>query len=132
MRVRRIERDDLPLVRRLRNDNRHWFFDDREISQEEHEAWYASLAERGVDFFVLEEDGRVIGTISVSERHDGREVGNLTLDEDYRGRGLMTEAVRQVCSGPGPYFARVKHGNGASAAVFERASFSSYLYFERR
>jgi RimJ/RimL family protein N-acetyltransferase len=129
--LRPIEERDLPVVRELRNRNRSWFFDDREISADQHSAWFDSLGERGVAFYVLEEDERVVGTISITPGEHGSEVGNLTLDDAYRGRGLMTRAVQELCSGPGPWFARVKQDNIASAAVFERAGFESTLYFER-
>jgi RimJ/RimL family protein N-acetyltransferase len=131
VRVRRVARDDLPAIRDLRNRNRSWFFDDREVTAEQHEAWFASLKERAVDFYVIEVDERVAGTISLARRGDDIEVGNLILDDEYRGRGLMTQAIEQLCTAPGKYFAHVKPGNDASARVFDRAGFDRTLYFER-
>lgn len=125
MRLRPSEQRDLDRIRELRNRNRCWFFDDREISAEEQRQWFASLGERGVCFYVIEEDERIVGTISVTTTPDGSEIGNLILDDDYRGRGLMTRAVRELIAEPGVYFARVKPDNEASLDVFRRAGFAA-------
>lgn len=133
MRLRLIEEGDLETVRELRNRNREWFFDEREITATQQAAWFASLREKPIRFYVIEEDGAVVGTISVAESEDGMELGNLIVDDRYRGRGLMAEAVAELCRAPGTYFARVKPGNEASAHVFERAGFAvRHLHFERR
>lgn len=132
MLLRLIEERDLEAVRDLRNRNREWFFDDREVTAEEQHVWFASLHSRRIAFYVIEQDGDVVGTISVAEQAGGHEVGNLTLDERYRGRGLMADALAEACHEPGTYFARVKTENEASLRVFERAGFDArYLYLER-
>lgn len=133
MRVRPIEEEDLEAVRQLRNRNREWFFDAGEVSVAQQAAWFESLRSKPIRFYVIEEAGAVVGTISVAERDDGREIGNLILDEGYRGRGLMADALAELCRAPGTYYARVKPGNEASAHVFERAGFAiRHLHFERR
>jgi RimJ/RimL family protein N-acetyltransferase len=130
--LRPLEERDLDAVRELRNRNREWFFDTAEVSAEQQRRWFDGLADRGVRFYVIEEDGRVVGTASVSEREDGFEIGNLTLDDAYRGRGLMTEVVGELTREPGIYFSLVKPDNVASARVFERAGFAvTSLRFER-
>jgi len=132
VRLRLIRESDLEAVRELRNRSREWFFDDREVSAAEQRAWFASLQSKPVSFYVIEEDDAVVGTISVAEREDGFELGNLVLDERFRGRGLMTGAVEQLSRSGGTFYARVKPGNDASAAVFERAGFAvRHLHFER-
>src|SRR5688572_1398420 len=123
MRIRPLTRDDLETVRDLRNANRHAFFDDREISAEEQARWFERLSERPVKFYVIEKDGRVIGTISLTETREGREVGNLVLDPAYRGQGIMRHAVEQLCAEPGTYFAEVKAGNDPSLRVFTATGF---------
>ena len=121
--LRPLAAGDLEAVRRLRNQSRDAFFDTAEISAEQQARWFANLKGRAVRFFVIEEGGEVVGTISVTETGRGREIGNLVLDHRYRGRGLMTEAVRELTVEPGNYFAEVKPGNQQSLAVFERAGF---------
>ena len=124
MTLRPLAAGDLEAVRRLRNQDREAFFDTAEISAEQQARWFANLTGRAVRFLVMEEDGEVIGTISVTDTDRGSEIGNLALDHRYRGRGLMTEAVRQLTEAPGDYFAEVKPDNHPSLAVFERAGFT--------
>lgn len=132
VRIRLIEEGDLDVVRELRNRNREWFFDDREITAAQQAAWFESLRGKSVRFYVIEHAGAVIGTISIDQGEVGMEVGNLILDPRYRGQGLMAEAVAELCRAPGTYYARVKPGNDASVNVFERAGFVlRHLHFER-
>jgi RimJ/RimL family protein N-acetyltransferase len=133
MQLRLLERRDLETVRELRNRNREWFFDDREVTAERQREWFESLARKPVRFYVIEEDGRVVGTISVTEMPEGREIGNLLLDDAYRGRGLMSRAIEQLTEEPGTYFALLKPDNASSLRVFERLGFRSrHVYLERR
>ena len=105
MTLRPLSAEDLETVRRLRNDNRDHYFDSREITPEQQARWFAALAGKPVRFYVIEEGGAVVGTISVTDTPDGREIGNLVLDAAYRGRGLMTAAVTQLISDGADYFA---------------------------
>lgn len=133
VRLRLIEEGDLEVVRELRNRNREWFFDDREITAAQQAAWFKSLRGKPIRFYVIEDAGTVIGTISIDEGEAGMEVGNLILDARFRGQGVMAEAVAELCSAPGVYYARVKPGNDASINVFGRAGFAlRHLHFERR
>lgn len=124
MRLRPVSRADLETIRELRNANREWFFDAREISAAQQLAWFDSLAERAVEFYVIEYDDIVVGTISLTKRGGEMEVGNLILDIRARGRGLMRAAVKEVTRRPGDYFAEVKLGNDRSLRVFRAAAFS--------
>lgn len=124
MRLRPLSKDDLETVRRLRNGSRHAFFDDREISAADQLRWFETLPQRPVAFYVIEEDGKVVGTISTTKTAHGTEIGNLVLDPAYRGRGLMRQAVEQLTAQPGTYIAEVKRGNDPSLRVFEASGFA--------
>lgn len=124
MRLRPVSRADLDRVRQLRNANREWFFNSREISAAEQSAWFEALATRPVQFFVIEDEDRIVGTISLTVRGDQIEVGNLTLDAAARGRGMMRQAVAAVTARPGRYFAEVKSDNERSLRVFRAAGFA--------
>jgi len=124
IRLRPLTADDLETVRRLRNANRHAFFDDREISAEDQRRWFERLPERPIRFMVIELDQRVIGTISVAETSAGKEIGNLILDPQYRGRGIMSQAVAQLTVDPGRYVAEIKADNEPSQRVFAAAGFT--------
>lgn len=123
MHLRPIEAADLETIRALRNRYRQWFFDNREITRETHTRWFKALATKPIDFFVIEDDGRVVGTISVTTSADGMEIGNLLLDPECRGRGIMRHAVAELTAEPGRYVAHVKNGNTPSERVFLASGF---------
>jgi RimJ/RimL family protein N-acetyltransferase len=123
MPLRPLAESDLDTVRRLRNANREYFFDDAEVSAEQHAVWFRGLAAKPVDFYVIEDHGAVVGTVSATRSAAGVEIGNLALDPRSRGRGLMRTAVLQLTTAPGHYFAEVKAGNAPSVAVFEATGF---------
>jgi RimJ/RimL family protein N-acetyltransferase len=132
MRVRPIEERDLESVRLLRNRAREWFFDTEAITAAAHRAWFESLGERAVAFYVIEIDERVVGTISVTSYNGEREIGNVLLEDAYQGRGIMSRALAEIMSEPGHYYARVKPNNCASLRLFEEARFERrYLYLDR-
>ena len=124
MHLRRIASRDLETVRALRNMHRESFFDSREISAVQQQAWFESLAARPVDFYVIEEAGSVVGTISLTRRDQAIEVGNLILATGARGRGLMRRAVAQLTVQPGSYIAEVKQDNEPSLRVFRASGFA--------
>ena len=124
VRLRPIAEPDLETIRLLRNRDRHAFFDNREITPDAQRRWFAALSRMPVQFFVIEEDERVVGTISVTSTAEGKEIGNLVLDAACRGRGLMQQAVTQLTTAPGRYFARVKTGNTPPQRVFRASGFT--------
>lgn len=134
MKLRPIEERDLDAVRRLRNANRQWFFNDREIQGEEHRAWFEHLGESSMRFFVMEEDGEVVGTASIKEGPDGStEFGNLIVDDRYRGRGFAQQALQELTSRPGTYFSNIQPSNAASIGALERADFEvEYVVLTKR
>jgi RimJ/RimL family protein N-acetyltransferase len=127
MRLRLLSRADLDTIRALRNANREWFFDSREVSAAQQAAWFDGLSARAVEFYVIEDAGHVVGTISLTRRGAEIEVGNLILDDRARGRGLMRRAVDELTRTPGDYFAEVKTDNARSLRVFRASAFSESL-----
>lgn len=82
--------------------------------------------------FAITADGRVVGSIGVSrQKNVHSRTGELGyyLAEDYWGRGMMTEAVRQICayvfenSDILRIFAEPYAYNTASCRVLEKAGF---------
>lgn len=132
MPLRPIEERDLEIVRTLRNRNRRWFFDDHELSMEDQRRWFLDLQHKPKRFYVIEEQGEVVGTISITTTASGKEVGNLIIDERHRGRGLMRRAIEELTAEPGRYFCEVKVDNEASQRVFRQVGFSAtYVCLER-
>jgi RimJ/RimL family protein N-acetyltransferase len=132
MRLRPIEERDLETVRLLRNRAREWFFDTEAITAAAHRAWFESLGERAVVFYVIELDERVVGTISVTSYDGEREIGNVLMEDAYQGRGIMSRALAEILNEPGRYYARVKPNNSASLRLFEEAGFERrHVYLDR-
>jgi len=133
MTLRLIQTQDLEIVRELRNANRSAFFDSDVISVEEQRRWYANLPARQLRFFVIEEDSRVVGTISVTSRGTTKEIGNIIIDQAYRGRGLMRRAIEELTAEPGDYICRVRPDNEPSLGVFRRSGFvAEYVQLQKR
>jgi RimJ/RimL family protein N-acetyltransferase len=124
VRLRPLAEADLEAARRLRNANRQFFFFDGEVTPEQHQAWFRALAANPIDFFVIEDAGVVVGTVSANRWPNGVEIGNLLLDDAARGRGVMRRAVAELTAGPGHYFAKVKRGNTPSINVFLATGFT--------
>ena len=133
MQLRPIEERDLEAVRVLRNESRRWFFYDGVIEPDDQRRWFERLATLPVAFYVIEVDGAVVGTASVTETPDGKEIGNLLLEPAARGRGLMRQVVAELTATPGTYVAQVMPDNASSIAVFEATGFGvRRLHFEKR
>jgi RimJ/RimL family protein N-acetyltransferase len=123
MRLRPLEEADLETVRLLRNRNRQSFFHDDEVTPDQQQRWFESLSGRPVRFYVIEEGGTVVGTVSATETPEGVKIGNLIIDEAHRGRGLMRRALEDLTRAPGRYYGLVKPDNAVSLRVFARAGF---------
>jgi len=124
MHLRPIAESDLEIARQLRNANRHWFFYEHEISPEQQSAWFRALESGPVDFYVIEDAGVVVGTISATRHPDRTEIGNLVLLPAARGRGLMRRAVEELTAASGRYVASIKTDNAPSIAVFKATGFA--------
>lgn len=124
MQLRPLAEADLEFVRLLRNANREFFFHDAEISPVQQREWFRTLGSKPIDFFVIEDDGVAVGTISAKHSPAWVEIGNLLLVPAARGKGLMRQAVAQLTTAPGRYFSEVKPTNERSLAVFRANGFT--------
>jgi RimJ/RimL family protein N-acetyltransferase len=124
LQLRPIAEGDLEFARLLRNANREFFFYDAEISAEQQLDWFRTLGSKSIDFFVIEDDGVLVGTISAKRSPGWVEIGNLLLTPAARGKGLMRQAVSQLTTAPGRYFAEVKSHNERSLVVFRAMGFT--------
>lgn len=119
--VRQVTTDDLEFLRVLRNRNRQWFFDDREITPQDQATWFDRLAtDSRCRFFVVAEQGRPLGTLSLTDRGEAVELGNLLLEEERRGLGIIEYACRVVMKPHVRYIARVKADNQPSRRLLEK------------
>lgn len=132
MELRPLEERDLEAVRVLRNASRRWFFYNEEISAEAQQAWFERIQHEPVRFWVMEEDGEVIGTVSLTHSDEGLVIGNLIVDEKHRGRGFAVQALDAVTSAPGRYVGYMMPGNEDSLRALKKSGFSDrYVLVEK-
>ncbi len=108
-----------------------------------HRAWFAEqLAHAENRLLMMECDGMPVGQIRFTRRDDAYLI-NYSVDAIFRGRGWGARLVQLGLAtwrepGSPRFLAEVKHGNQASAAVFERLGFvevgsgPALRVFERR
>ena len=69
-------------------------------TEKDAEEWLKMVSENeavtGI-YRAIEEDGKLIGSISVENKDDDAEIGYMILN-DYSNKGITTEAVKQICS----------------------------------
>lgn len=115
-----------------RNDpeTRQASFDAAPIPLETHEAWFrASLGRADRRLYVILAEGRECGSARLDLAGGEAEV-SIHLAPGYRGRGVGRAALERLAEtafgelGVGRLVARVKAGNAASLAAFERAGFT--------
>ena len=132
-RLRALEPADWPLDHALARvpDVPAWTYYPAEVSEAEARARVARSIELRADGrggrFVVELEGRPVGTIGLSLRVGGPHLYYAFLPEG-RGRGLATSAVVALrdwafAHGADEVHARTMVGNAASERVLERASF---------
>ncbi len=122
--LRPIEKQDLEWARQLRNANKTYFFDSREITRTAHAQWFASRTE---PFFVIEYNGVPAGTIALRKIREGYEIQNVLIDEVYRRKGVLKQVMKtieQQCIPP--YFVDVLATNKDAIQAYSRLGFSLF------
>ncbi len=98
--LREVESSDLDRLRAWRDapEIRRWFFDASPVSAEQQLAWFNRyLADEGDVLYVIEADGRPVGTIglaSIDRRQGTAELGRMLIEASARRRGWARQAVR--------------------------------------
>lgn len=124
--LRPITKDDLEWARMLRNNNRKFFFDTREVSQSTQEAWFKALS---YPFFVIEYDGKPAGTIAVRRTESWFEVHNVLIDKRYRRKGLLKQALTILEKTHGtPLYVDVQAQNLGAIRAYRRLGFTPFAY----
>ncbi len=129
--LRPAEPDDLGSVYAMRNllEIVRWTESGREVTMEEHKAWFASRIARGDNrLFLIEVEGTPAGALDLAHR-DGEAVISIYLLSPLRGRGHGRRLIRQACAvarqcwGPVTVVARILSDNTASLHAFGAAGF---------
>lgn len=123
-----IRAEDLEFLRRLRNAERRWFFDQTEITPDAQAAWYRSLQhDRRSRWFMVRVGGERAGCFSIRvDEHERAEVRCILLSPEFRGQGVMNKAIGDAMTEMGDhlrYFTEVMPDNENSLKMFERLGF---------
>jgi len=115
--IRAMKKSDLPLLLEWRNANRNAFFDDREITPEEHEKWYQSRKECDDYMFIIHNGDTTIGCIGIRLLNGAWDIYNVIRGSEF-GEGFMGIALRNIINFAErthdcPVKAKVKRGNRA-------------------
>lgn len=104
--LRLLQQSDLELTMAWRNQEqiRKWFFYQKPISNDQHQAWYKKYQQSDNDFvFIIEEkknSGKPIGQVSIYNinwQDKTGEFGRLMIgNEQYRAQGYAKEATKLI------------------------------------
>jgi RimJ/RimL family protein N-acetyltransferase len=98
--LRSIEKKDIELIRKWRNENSQYFFYKGVIKREEQVEWFKSyINNEKENIFVVEFEGNKIGCIGFRFINSTIDIYNVILgDKKFKGRGIMGNALKLMCS----------------------------------
>ncbi len=98
--LKAVERDDIKLLRKWKNENRKYFFYNKIIKAKQQSEWFQSYISTADDYiFLIEYKGLKIGCIGFRLAGEVIDVYNVILGEKkFGGRGIMGRALRLMCS----------------------------------
>lgn len=97
--LRSIDDADLENLRSWKNANRQAFFFKDEITLEGQRDWFQGYLGRAHDFmFVVEADGQAVGCMGFRLAAGAADCYNIIGAPQSAGRGLMTQAMKVMCS----------------------------------
>jgi len=129
--LRPAEPDDLGSVYAMRNllEIVRWTESGREVTMDEHRAWFASRIAKGENrLFLIEVEGTPAGALDLARRGD-EVVISIYLLSPLRGRGHGRRLIRQACTvarqcwGRVTVVARILSDNTASLHAFRASGF---------
>ncbi len=103
IRLRSLVRKDLEFARRLRNENRQYFFDNTYISRQDQIKWFENYQNKTDDYMFILEDRRIrvgMGAIyNIDYKQKTAEIGRFAIDASFRERGygkLLFEKIERI------------------------------------
>jgi RimJ/RimL family protein N-acetyltransferase len=131
-RLRAAQPDDLGTVFAMRNllEIVRWTESGREVTLDEHRAWFASRIAGGDNrLYLIEVEGTPAGSLDLARRH-GEVIISIYLLSPLRGRGHGRRLIRESCDtaracwGPVTLVARILSDNEPSLHAFGAAGFA--------
>ncbi len=130
-RLRLAQDEDLGTVFAMRNllEIVRWTESGREVTLDEHRAWFAARIAGGPNrLFLIEVEGTPAGALDLALRN-GEVIISIYLLSPLRGQGHGRRLIRESCDtaracwGPVTVVARILSNNGASLHAFGAAGF---------
>lgn len=128
--LRPIEREDLEWMRKLRNDNRKFFFEGHYLQAAEQVLWYEKYLKRVypvTTFYIISIEDQPVGTISINESDDIIQLGNILIEENARHKQVFQTVMKYL---KGKYRSKfeieVKADNKYVIAVYGLVGFKPY------
>lgn len=126
----------LDWLRSLRNQNRKWFLDSREIEKQNQEVWFRASSNNGDLNLVIkgEEEEKRVGFISVYNiKNNTASIGRMMIDDEFKHQGYMERAmiyVFDICRllGLKTLSLEVKHENTNARSLYTKMGFVTYGY----
>lgn len=127
LRLRDARGSDAALLFEWRNDVdvRRWSFAPGPVRWADHVAWLREvLGDPRRRLYIVEVGGMAVGQVRLDATDEG-EMISVSICPEARGRGIGSAVVQAACEhAAGDVVARIKAGNHASIAAFERAGFA--------
>ena len=96
--LRPVSSGDMGFLRGLRNENREWFFDSRELTKQDQLKWFHRYVNDWWDvMFIISIDGTDIGTAAlygIDMNKKEAEVGRIIIAKDHRRKGYARTALK--------------------------------------
>jgi ribosomal protein S18 acetylase RimI-like enzyme len=98
IKIHLITEQDLEFVRKLRNENRKYFFNGKLITRKEHQEWFNRIRqEKEFCFYVIWWDSSIrVGTISYGMQGNIAEIGNVIVDKRFRLKGVLRKTMTEL------------------------------------
>ena len=116
-----IRPEEMEWGRELRNKNSQFFYSNWQLTREE----FLGKTREYHPFYVINVEGRRVGTISVTPKEENwYEIGSVLIEENLRGSGLWREVMAEVeARHSGNYCLEVLVDNQRAIKAYEKVGF---------
>jgi ribosomal protein S18 acetylase RimI-like enzyme len=95
-----VKEENLEFIRKIRNDNRQYFFNTGYISKAKHRKWFDEsyspfLIKKEFFFYIIKSGDKNIGTLSIQNKGELYEIGNVIILKEHRKKGIFKRFIKQ-------------------------------------
>lgn len=103
LQLKPIKEGDLEFIRKIRNQNRQFFLNNRLIAKEDHKRWFLNYKDKRNDYIFLLTDKNIrlgMGSIyNIDHAKSKAEIGRFIIDKDFQGQGygkILLSKIEQI------------------------------------